>query len=362
MGGFLTFILYILIVFGITFLIKKATLSLKPRRILVLAALICAFFAACRGTVGTDSEMYIMAYENSANAVQRWVDFEPGFILVMDILNKMHLSYVSLFFLMNFFTMLFAFISIYSERENINVNIATFMCMIDFYFLSWNIMRQALAISLGIYAMCLFLKGKWKKALFFIIIATTFHFSALICIVVVVGKYLFENQKYKFFVLGIAVVVVFLIINRDILAQLVYLVTGENYYAMYFSRDTMVESNIIIYYLKILPILLIAISGRKNYDKQSKYKVFFAFMILGYVFSSIGVFTDTQVQRIGYYFSYFNWFVVGICTNGNLIVTKGKYLHKKNVSLFIILMLLVMFVFERFYKGYASLVPYFWFM
>ncbi|MDY5181289.1 EpsG family protein [Butyribacter sp.] len=358
MSGILTFVFYSLIIFLSSYILKR---KIKSNYYIVLVAAVCATIMMCKGSIGTDTNMYISVYENGIDSLHRWVEFEWGFQALLIAFRSIGLPYQAFFFTISFITMIFIFLAIKNERDNVNVFISTFLIMVDFYFLSWNIIRQTLAMAVAIYAMCIYLDGKYKKGIFFIIVASLFHTSAIVCLAVLVCKYIFENKKYKWFLLVSVIIAIFLISNRDILGKIVFLITKKDYYASYFTRDAETDGNLFTFYLKCFPILLISILGMRNYNKATKYKTLFSFMILGYIFSSIGAITATQVQRVGYYFTYLDTLIIGLCCNNKLRIKKGLCLSKNNLILIVVVFKLLLFWFDRFYKGYANLVPYPWF-
>lgn len=363
MGTILTFAFYSLIIFGTSFYSKRIISKRKKVHYYKLFFLvtIIAVITALRGNLGSDTQMYISVYQNGVDSISRWVDFEIGFRLFMNIIRLTGMPYQFFFFVTSFLTMLFAFLAIAHERDNINVFIASFICMVDFYFLSWNIIRQALAVSMCIYALCLYLDKKWKRALLLIILASLFHTSALVCLVAVVAKYVFESKKYKYLLAVAAIGALYIVFHRELIADIVYRVTHVSYYAQYFSRTAETEGSIVTYFIKILPMTLLAVIGYRGYEKNSKYKVFFSLMILGYIFSSIGSITATQIQRIGYYFTYLIWLVIGCVSNDTLRIGKNIKLGKKNVVRIVIIFEMTLFIFNKFIKGYGELIPFPWF-
>lgn len=360
METILTLLFYTTIIFGTSYISKRLIEKRKKPNIIGLLVLISiiSIIAAFRGNLGSDTQMYINAYQYGSDTIRRWVDFEIGFQLLMNTIRLTGMPYQFFFFVTNFLAMFFAFLVIAHERDNINVFMASFLCMVDFYFLCWNIIRQALAVSMCIYALCLYLDKKWKNAILLIILASLFHTSALICLAIIVAKYVFESKKYKLLLVVVAIVSLFLVFHRELIADIVYRVTHVSYYAAYFSRTADTEGSIVTYFLKILPIILIATLGYKCYEKNPKYKVLFSLMVLGYIFSSVGAITDTQVQRIGYYFTYLVWLVIGCVGNNTLRIGNHIRVGRKDIVRIVILFEIALFIFNRFVKGYGELVPY----
>lgn len=361
MGVFLTFALYMTFIIGISGLLKISFQQKKAsvrNGLFITAVVLCALLAAFRGSAGTDSDMYRRAYEYGEQTLTRWVDFESGYVFLMNILRRIHIPYQGLFFVMEFLTTLFAFLTIRREKDDINVFLAAFIYMIDMYFFSWNGMRQALAISLCIYAISLFLDGKNVKSVMIIVLAMQFHYSAMICLAVIGAKIVFDNRNSKLLMTIIFGVAIMLVLNRPLLGNIVRQLTGSGYYASYITRDAYTDSNIFKFFLKISPVLIIVVLNYKNYLKDRKYLVYFGIMVCGYIISSLSSQTNTQVGRLGYYFSYLDMIVIGYCGKQKVLVGKKYYMMPKTVRILCYSYYIVMFLYGTFYRGFAHLVPY----
>ena len=175
------------------------------------------------------------------------------------------------------------------------------------------------------------------------------------------ANYLFETKRYKVFLTIATIIAFYLVFNREIIANIVYSLTHEAYYALYFSRNAKTEGGMLTYFTKLTPILLATILGYKSYDEEPKYKVLFSLMILGYIFSSIGAVTDTQIQRIGYYYTYLMWFVIGRVGKCGILIKRKKILSGNQVMLLMVSFEILLFIFNRFVKEYGDIVPYAWF-
>lgn len=357
--NFFTLLLYGGLAFIEAFLIKRMCYSKhkRTRRIsLLFACLLPVLLATFRGETGTDSSMYRRAYEYGD--VFRWVDFEIGFRTLMNVLHSMRMPYQMVFFIMAFGTTLPILLAINKKKDVINVYLAGIIWITDFYMFSMNAMRQALAISLCIYAFILYLDNKKIWALLLIALACTFHTSALMCFALIFCKILFDNRHSKALITVAIIAVVFLVMNRSLLGSLISMVTGKSYYGAYVTRDAYTDGSVISYFIKISPILIISTLNFRNYHKDRDFIVYYALMIMGYIFSSLGYVTATQVGRIGEYFSNLSILVLAFDGKYKTPIGKKRYIKAKNIRMVLYAYLVVVFLYDYFYKGFSKLVPY----
>jgi len=367
----MTFILYMAIVVSTMLLVNKSLKIKKKkyRRILLWGAvIICAIFAAMRGTIGDDTQMYRYVYNYGAAAQnqRRWSDLETGFVIILEIMKAIGIPFEGVLFVFNAVMMSFVFQTILSEKEYINVKLAVFISMLELYFLSWNIMRQCVAVSICLYAICQYSKKRYWNYVILIIIATQIHKSALVCFAVVVVDLILRIDKKRIKIWGLVGILVsmVLVLERNILSQIVYLFTRSSYYSSYITRDAETDGSLLKYYIKLLPVLAVAvlwlIRTRKREETQ-RYRELCILMLLGYVFSSLGSITGTQVQRGGLYLSCLVSVVIPYCVNMKLPITNKISVSKKNITEIIYIYYTLLFIYNRFIENYAGLVPYSWF-
>ena len=355
-----TVILYLLYIYIMTQMAGMAfTSKYKTNRNLgwMMILLFPSLLAAFRGRTGTDSYMYQQIYEGILQ--REWQTMEFGYACIMEVLNACHFSYRVLFFIMQFLTVLFIMLFINNEKENIDARMAVLIFASDLFFWTLNGMRQGLAIAIVLYAFSVFMDGKWKKSIALIILASVFHMSALIAFVVLGAKWLFEN-RYTRVIIAICVgVILWFIFHRDQLGYLAYKLSGSAYYASYITRDAQSEGSIINVIIKCFPILFICALNFKNYrGNAKKYKIYFAMMICGYVFTLLGVITATFVERAAYYFTYLNICLLAFASTQPLVVYKWKF-SCQIVKYVVIAYVMVMFSYNTVYRNFNDLIPYY---
>lgn len=319
--------------------------------------LIPSVAAALRGDTGTDSLMYRTFYEDMSS-IQRWQTFEPGYTFLMKLLNHFHASYKILFFIMMFFTVLFVMLLLQNERSYINVQVSALVFMLSLYLAGFNIMRQALAMAMLLYAMSIFIDGKTWQSVGVILLAVLFHRSALVGLAIIAGKHIFLGKYWKEVLAVGCAVLIYLITHRELLGELVYILTRSAYYAAYVTRDSESASSLPVYVLKICFVVIMGFLYREYYVGEARrMKVYYAMIVCGYTFTALNLITMTYVGRLGEYFSYLYIVLMGFCAGHNLTIA-GKTIKKQYISALIILYFLAIFLHQNVYKSYSELIPY----
>ena len=175
------YIQYILITGLITFWTKynincmrreKATAKVKW----FFEWLFFTIFAACRlvdGTVGgADSENYVYAFLN-----KRIESSEPLLYKLNDfVLSFTHNYHIYLFVIYGIIVFGLLYFAAYAfNRENTNILILLFY--FNIYVTSFGVLRQWVAVSIGLIAVVLLSKGKPGLSILFAVISTGFHFT-----------------------------------------------------------------------------------------------------------------------------------------------------------------------------------------
>ncbi|MEE6637646.1 EpsG family protein [Limosilactobacillus pontis] len=359
MNVFLTFILYGFIILLFPYFVN---LSLKQKRntktiALVLISFLCALVATFRGNSGTDTSMYRTLYNFGEASITRWVSIEPGYMFLNNIFKGVGVSSNLFFGFLNLLTTFFVLLSIDREKNKVNVYVSSLIYFSTLYFQSFNIMRQALAVAICLYAICLYLDNTKVASVTLILIATLIHRSAIISLAIIVAKFMFEKRNSKLLIIISVAILMLLVLDRNLFGKIILTLTGSQYYASYVLRNSGSRGSFLLYYVKLLPILLISFLEIKNYKHSPNITVMFALMLFGYILSSLGVFTSTDINRLGMYFSTCDILVMGYCANHNISV--GNLYIKKNLLIGVILIYFILvFFIQTFILGYYEIVPY----
>lgn len=362
--GFIgTFILYTTFIVVIPVITEKAILSeieFNRKVYTILAIGFPCLLATFRGMTGTDTGMYKNAFDilsQGADYNNRWVDFEIGYIWLNRICGFFGLSFEWLLFFVQFITFGLAFLAIRQMKKSIDVKLAMYIYMVSFVFSSYNIMRQAIAVAICLYGFTLLNEKKTICFCLVVLVAMLFHRSALICLGVVFVKFILENKNMKIVQISAILIVLYLVFNRYILAEIVYFILNNNYYASYFSRDVETDGSVVNFFIQYAPCLVIMFFGYRTVKDDKKLSVYYWLLLVGYCLLILGKLTGTQVQRIAFYFTCLDVFVFPYIIKQGIYIMDKK-IPTKFVSSLLQIYLFVFFYYQTFYRGYADLVPY----
>lgn len=311
-----------------------------------------------RETTGTDSASYINFYYNHIYGIQRWVEIEKGYTIINNFASSL-MPYWFFMFLISFVSTSLIVVSIRRYKGFIDVYLAFLIYYSTLYLTSFNIVRQALATGLCIYAICLYLDNKKiLVSLTIIIVAVTIHTSALICLVIFFSGYLFEKRKSNVFFLLALMATMYLVINRNVFGNIVGRILDNQYYAGYFMRDSFTGGTFLRYFIKISPIIIISSLYYQSYLEKKGMRTLYVYMILGYILSALGAILDTQVGRIGSYFTALSMFVLSYCVNNDLEIRTLKLKIGKSIPKVIIFSYFLGNLLYNLYMNYGQIVPY----
>lgn len=172
-----------------SFTLRKTELVVTHRVIYFALFILLFFLSAFRHESGADFNNYRNIYESVASGNDHWGATEPGFRAVLELLSFFSLGYQSFFIFSSFFIIYFVFRSckIYSPLPIFSVFVFFLMY---FYIDSFNIVRQMMAVSIIIaFAPRFIVYGHIFRFLFLILLASSFHYYAIIFLLaLVLGK------------------------------------------------------------------------------------------------------------------------------------------------------------------------------
>lgn len=323
----------------------------------VISVLILSFTACFRGETGSDSKMYADFY--SAQIFERkYNDFEIGYVALCKILYNFGMPYQVLFFVISFVQSFLILKCIVHEQEYIDVKLATFIYISYFYLNSFNGMRQLFAVSICIYAILMYLDKKRIRSIVLILLANLFHRTAFISLAIIIAKYVFDKKSKsltKIMTISAFVMLTYFVFNRQILNEIYRLFSGK--YTGYLSNEVASDGNWIMYLIKFSPIFIFSIISYNNYKINSKYLIIFGLTISGLIFGMLEYLTNTQVGRIGYYFSYLDIFLIGYIAQHRISI-KRIHISTQKIKIIMYTYFYVVFIYNYAYKNFSELFPY----
>lgn len=242
-------------------------------------------------TVGNDTAGYVQffhtsGYYDSLHALLNDTRFEPGYVLLNYIVSRLSDDYTMFFLtysLINFFCTVYFF-----RKYCFNKNAWPILWLIwpTFYW-SFSAVRASIAVCLTYMFFNAFLQNRIKKAIIWLLIAGSFHVSALvsgICLIVKLPVFS-KIKKYPFLV-----AVGFLCIGVG-LGQLMSLL--PSYYSNYYTDSAYAEGGMrIASLMDFLMLSFCYITTRTNPDRIKSWEYvsdFNLFFLLAIGFSFLGL-------------------------------------------------------------------------
>ena len=219
--------------------------------------------AVLRYNIGTDYPHYVLIYK-FINDVD---NMEIGFECLCRFLKWLGADSFWLFFVISTLTYLpFCF----GTPRKVMIG-CTFMFICAFYFQSYSLVRQALAVSLLLYASFRLLEGRGLRFLVFVLLASSFHKSALL----VLPFYFIRKQAEKPIVVvclcGVAGVmmlganIVEAIFNNPIIASSSY----GHYADSSFAQKTEMGTGLGVLSRMLLPVLTLFVVKQLKIDESN---------------------------------------------------------------------------------------------
>lgn len=250
----------------------------KSEILLALSALVLFLVAAFRDeTVGVDYATYAEAYKsvnNSEIATVREINWlGRPFIFFCKIIGIIAPQTPALMFAMcSFITIYYLYKSIYCMSKDWCLSLYMFIsfCL---YYQSFNQFRQILAIVLSVYAIKFLVEDRKLVFIFFVILASCFHTSALVMLVLlVVNLFAIDTKTLMIYFLG----TLGCYIGFD---YVIYLLSFTNYGKTYLNwsvYNTSFEMSSILNLVVRLAVLVFCLFFYKvTIKRNSKLRVFY---------------------------------------------------------------------------------------
>lgn len=293
--------------FGKNCIIKIGKKSYKYQIIVIRTCFLVLFImAAFRGmNVANDTASYYRTFlKIQENGIQSEQRMEIGYVLLNGFLAKIFPVGDIGFYVLLFISAFVAYFPLERWIEKHSTSYA--IAIIAFYFLQnasyMSAIRQAMAVGIVLTALMKYEEGKYIKCAIFIVLALTFHSSAIVCVLFfVVRKLKFDLKKFLIFIsLAIVLVVtnVVSVIARIIEPETTYLVNEVGN-----STSVLVSCGI---YIALLALQALYVKSKQITSLENSKKVytddFFSFCILGATFFTILSLRGPGMTRLSLYF------------------------------------------------------------
>lgn len=312
MQTYIIYILTVLIAVGLSRLADKK----DKRKYITFAALVLTLVAGLRAaTVGIDTPQYTKYFgliaEGKLNLVY---GLEDSFVFICGVLLKIWNNANFLYTVFALITNLLIFRRLWDFKGQISLAWATAVYCGMFYFMTFNIMRQFVAVAIIFYATKYLSQRKYIKYLLFVAVAFLFHKTAILGVLFVAcevfaWKHLSRRQKRFLLCAAMLVPVAAIILIKIFLSK--YLRYLQN---IQFNFGIMLLLKLAFF----IAILLLGHLGTSAVTKNDKYgrgeytlASVRTYYIVGLVITALG-YIFPFADRIGIYFYIFEAVFMGM--------------------------------------------------
>lgn len=294
----------------------------NKKMFLYIALLIILLVSGTRFEVGYDYLNYVNYYTN-------WLpdNLEPLFILSIKLQKVITNNYQIMFFTYSLFTMLFMYSGITKYTKYIKTSLLFYLLIPGLYLTSFSTLRQSIAISIFFFAVYfLVFRNQKSKFIFYGVVASLFHYSAVFPTLIVFIFYKVFKVNYSIYLYISLIVLSITLWKIGFSTFMLSIVSGK--YAAYLDMPRDVS----IYKLLISNIFMVFII---LYQKKSVQKIE-DIILINLIFTGmliLNTFADFEhVTRMSHYFTIFQI----------IIVPKLIYLSKnQSVKMFLLLSFVV---------------------
>ena len=305
-------------------------------------------------SIGTDTLNYVPIFEDIfiANNLLEYsaeFDIELGFTVVVYFLSLFSKDHFFIFVCLTSIIYINLIAAFYRYKLSSTLFFTSLFCIFPIYFYSFNILRQALALSFMILAVSFLLSNKNKHFFIFCFFAFLFHYSSIF-VVLFYFIYRFRYELVKFWYVAVigAFVIVYILFG--------YVVGSFDKYSGYSGVDDVTSPLGALLNLFYMSIFFISIYLRKYISfLKSDFHFFLAtygFFVSLSLYFTVSAFLNQGMVRASLYFMWPSIFLILIIIK-NIININVRYIVSCCYYLFL-------FSFTAYYlsNAGAEVVPY----
>lgn len=350
MDNLISLILYFLVYILGSYFISYGIRSSISYRYIYIGFFILLFWGAFRYGVGADYFSYAYFYEKyrllSWQQIFSEITGEFGYKTIIKLVS--YIDYLPVYYGFYCFVILYMFYKfIKEEYSNLPLFLVFFIFLLDIYTVSFNIMRQGIAIVIALYSSKFIIKRDFLRFVLFIFLAFSFHMSVLFFL----PAYFFPQTTsfFSYKKIFIIVITVFLAFSISEVISSISDIEGFERYASYASHDGEINNRSVYLSVVLTGIFLLFYKQLVMFDKRSA--LFVLFSITGIILMFTG-FISPFVKRCASYYSVFNILLCGM-----LIRAVGLRLSQL-AYLFIIFFMSFKFTITYYFLKQSSIIPY----
>lgn len=161
--------------------------------------------------IGNDYLSYMQIFDDIYRA--DWgqifaLGYEPGFALLTKLISAVTTDITAIYCIYAPFILVPAAIAIYKYSKNVWISCIAYMCL-TFFYASMSFIRQSIAASIILLAFCFLRDKKIVPMILMALLATAFHYTALVILPLFLFAVLFKPTKKSLIIYGSVTVVVY---------------------------------------------------------------------------------------------------------------------------------------------------------
>lgn len=291
---------FIIIIFAFIDLLKTKNKNIK-NIIFIFSFFLLLVFAFIRDKIGTD----FLAYKIFYTTLDLNIPFEKGYVYLNILLNSINKDFSFFLFGFTIFSLGLKYIYIFKNVYYKNISILYYFSNYYFVF-EFGILRNSLAVTITLFSIKYVIERKLLKFLLLILIAATFHRTAIVFIIV----YFIVNRNYKNRYLVTGVITAF-ILGRyskfifDVMLRFALFIGEGNIYdklSVYMTLENKLPLISIGNFTTIIMLVIFLGMRSKVKEKFKNYDIYLNLVILGYIMSYLFYSIPDIAIRIPVYF------------------------------------------------------------
>lgn len=331
------------------------------KRLIVVSVIALSLFAALRDvSVGTDVTVYLTSNFHVASRYE-YLDYisryriEPGYYTFVWIIQRLfHNIHAFFFFHQLFIASVIYYVGWkYIKTEGVFFPLYIYMYLIMWYGVTFNIIRQTIGITIVFLAFDLLKKGKWIPYIGSIAVASLFHTSLWVALLLPLLKWISYKRYNLLYTWSMCIGGILIIRFIQPVFNLVNIIGTFDRYNRFFGSE---NTNFNRYYFLIKIIIFAGIFVFAYKFRKSKIDNDIVLLINISVVDLMGYCMSLIIRygyRISYPFMIYNILLVP-CVDKAISNRKSKYTYR----LFITLSMMVYWYYRYVKIGYDGIYPY----
>lgn len=335
--------------------------------LLILIIFISSLIGGARDfSIGTDVEVYGKRWFEIAINCSNFKTFasiigsvDYGYLLLNYFVSRFTDNVNAFLFILQLICNSLVFLTFYKYREKCDFWRSSLIYLCAFYCMSFNIMRQACALSIMLFCLKYLDNGSILKYILGVLLAMSFHNTAILSGILILLIYSISKIKnrFQFFIVLFLIMITSLSIFfiKDFI-ELGYRLGIFNYriydYIIRFSKEN-ISVSVVELIIKIFIFLVCIIQSKIINNRASINKFLFISVILEFILFQSKILISYS-DRFSYYFGYLNMVYIPQSF-------KSLASNKKNAFIFNLIFILIFFSYW-YYKyiicGHCEVFPY----